>query len=526
MTPFLAPRSSAQPHPSLAPPPSSYKPQRSTTKSVHFEDEVCGGEQQKSPLGRSISAGKGKGKRFLFPRKKQSTPTDKEKKKAEKRSDSTKKSPATDGDKKRRSRSPDALRRSCSPPAGSESPMSVRSAPSTIERFQPKPHHRYFLPPSPLHHTTSSLDDSRLNNVYDLFAVCNHSGTLSRGHYTAFCKNSTDGHWYSYDDSSVQPVSEDQLVTAGAYMLFYVRQSLISSSPLSSSESSQSSGTSANHWINHMPPFKLDLNDYHEELCRLQQQQQQQFSQQFSQQGYDTHTDLPPPMTAGGSEGRGRARLSSSNSVFSAPANVSLRVSPPVSAHDVDSFVSPAPGSVFSGHFSGPDPRSDALSAISLPPYRHSRGLTSSLQHTPVTTPYGHAHPGQATVSGGMVGTRHQSLRLARGSGGWSDHAHHQRGYHTQRSHEDIHSQASFEAYNGHFQSYVAPTRSIPSLPTASGVPQTPNRYSNHHPFQPALRQQSVAHSNGHIPINVGSQFKSPSLARSAPAGNQPESQV
>ena len=514
MTPFLAPRSSAQPHPSSATPLSSYKSGRSGTKSVHFEDEVCGGEQQKSPLGRSVSAGKGKGKRFLFPRKKNSTPTDKRDKK---KNDSGKRS-SSGG--RRRSRSPEAP---CSPPAGSESPMSVRSAPSTIERLQLKPHHRYFLPPSPLHHTPSRLDDSRLSNVYDLFAVCNHSGTLSRGHYTAFCKNPTDGRWYGYDDNSVQAISEEQLVSSGAYMLFYVRQSLMSSSPLSSSESSESSCNSANHWINHMPPFRLDLNDYHEELCRLQQLQLQQ-QQVSSQQGYEGQ-ELPP---SGGGDSRARSRLNSSNSVLSAPPNVGLRVSPPMSAHEVEGVASPGSGSGLNSHYSNHDARSDAFSAVSLPPYHHhSCGLTTSLNHTP-TTPYSHTHSGRA-ISGGSV--RHQSLRLReKGSGGWTTDPAPQRGYYTQRSHEDLHSQSSsFEPYNGHLHGYVAPTRSIPSLPTTSEIVQTPNRYSQEQRSFPATQgplQHKSAHSNGHIPINVGSHFKSPSLARAPPPSNQPESCV
>ena len=521
MTPFLAPRSSTQSRPSSATP--SYKTQRSTTKSVHFEDE--NGRQQKSPLGRSVSAGKGKGKRFLFPRRKQqTTPPEKKGERKTGKSDSVKKSPqhsrsASMEGERRRSRSPDAPRTSCSPPVGSESPMSVRSVPSNIERFQLKPHHRYFLPPSPLDHTPSSLDDTRLSNMYDLFAVCNHSGTLSRGHYTAFCRNPTDGRWYSYDDSTVQPIPEDHLITSGAYMLFYVRQSLLSSSPLSSSESSQSSCNSANHWINHMPPFKLDLNDYHEELCQLQRQ-----SKQFSQQGYDGHTEFQ----ARGGEGRSGARLDSSNSVLSAPPNVGLQVSPPASAQDVDTVASPGSGSVVHPHYYPQDSRSDTFSAVSLPPYRPNRGgLTTSLHHAS-NTPYNHVYPNTGrSMTDRVAGTRPQSMRLRRerGSGGWGTHTP-QTGYPTQqRSHEDLHE----ASYNSQLQGHVAPTRSIPSLPTSSELAQTPNRYSQEAPRSfnsQNLRHQHqpTARSNGHIPINIGSHFKSPSLARRA--APQPESCV
>ncbi|KAG5360374.1 Ubiquitin carboxyl-terminal hydrolase 12 [Yarrowia sp. B02] len=60
--------------------------------------------------------------------------------------------------------------------------------------------------------------------IYDLIGVDNHMGGLGGGHYTAFAKNFVDGKWYHYNDSNVSPISEDQLVTANAYLLFYKRR--------------------------------------------------------------------------------------------------------------------------------------------------------------------------------------------------------------------------------------------------------------------------------------------------------------
>ncbi|CAL8368046.1 unnamed protein product [Lota lota] len=57
--------------------------------------------------------------------------------------------------------------------------------------------------------------------LYDLYAVCNHSGTVNMGHYTACCRE--DNGWCFYNDSSVTPVSENQLQTNQAYVLFYQR---------------------------------------------------------------------------------------------------------------------------------------------------------------------------------------------------------------------------------------------------------------------------------------------------------------
>ena len=45
------------------------------------------------------------------------------------------------------------------------------------------------------------------SQVYDLYAVGNHHGGMTGGHYTAFCKNSVNRKWYLMDDDFVQEVS-------------------------------------------------------------------------------------------------------------------------------------------------------------------------------------------------------------------------------------------------------------------------------------------------------------------------------
>lgn len=81
--------------------------------------------------------------------------------------------------------------------------------------------------------------------TYDLYAVCNHHGQdLQSGHYTAFCRNPYDTKWYCFDDAKVTPVSESQLVSSAAYILFYQRRGLVSQS----SASSTSSTTGPEHW--------------------------------------------------------------------------------------------------------------------------------------------------------------------------------------------------------------------------------------------------------------------------------------
>ncbi|CEL94762.1 unnamed protein product [Vitrella brassicaformis CCMP3155] len=58
--------------------------------------------------------------------------------------------------------------------------------------------------------------------LYQLYGVVNHSGaTLNFGHYTSVCKHQFRDKWYRYDDEDVREVSESQVVTPKAYVLFY-----------------------------------------------------------------------------------------------------------------------------------------------------------------------------------------------------------------------------------------------------------------------------------------------------------------
>jgi ubiquitin carboxyl-terminal hydrolase 4/11/15 len=62
------------------------------------------------------------------------------------------------------------------------------------------------------------------NSIYELYAISQHYGSLSSGHYTALCKNK--GKWYSFDDESVSKAGDDDIVTKAAYLLFYRRKIL------------------------------------------------------------------------------------------------------------------------------------------------------------------------------------------------------------------------------------------------------------------------------------------------------------
>jgi ubiquitin carboxyl-terminal hydrolase 8 len=58
------------------------------------------------------------------------------------------------------------------------------------------------------------------NYIYDLYGICNHSGSVHGGHYTAYVKNANN-KWYSFNDTNVSEINNNMLITPKAYCLFY-----------------------------------------------------------------------------------------------------------------------------------------------------------------------------------------------------------------------------------------------------------------------------------------------------------------
>ncbi|XP_067859144.1 ubiquitin carboxyl-terminal hydrolase 31 [Heptranchias perlo] len=92
--------------------------------------------------------------------------------------------------------------------------------------------------------------------LYDLYAVCNHHGTMQGGHYTAYCKNSVDGLWYCFDDSDVQQLLDEDVCKQTAYILFYQRRSTIPSWSANSSLAGSTSSSLCEHWVNRLAGSK------------------------------------------------------------------------------------------------------------------------------------------------------------------------------------------------------------------------------------------------------------------------------
>lgn len=60
---------------------------------------------------------------------------------------------------------------------------------------------------------------------YELYGVCNHSGGVMGGHYTAYIKNA-NGKWYHFNDTIVSEVGlNESIISPKAYVLFYRKKS-------------------------------------------------------------------------------------------------------------------------------------------------------------------------------------------------------------------------------------------------------------------------------------------------------------
>lgn len=58
---------------------------------------------------------------------------------------------------------------------------------------------------------------------YELYGVCNHSGSSGGGHYTASVKNA-NGKWYNFNDTHVSEIVDEQtIISDKAYCIFYRR---------------------------------------------------------------------------------------------------------------------------------------------------------------------------------------------------------------------------------------------------------------------------------------------------------------
>jgi len=83
---------------------------------------------------------------------------------------------------------------------------------------------------------TFPLDDLDLSNyvvgykkesfIYELYGICNHSGSVLGGHYTS-CVKTANGKWFHFNDTVAKEVTDiRELVSPKAYCFFYRKKTL------------------------------------------------------------------------------------------------------------------------------------------------------------------------------------------------------------------------------------------------------------------------------------------------------------
>jgi len=102
-----------------------------------------------------------------------------------------------------------------------------------IKRFNYKNQKNQILIDFPLENLNLSkyvIGYNKENYIYDLYAVCNHSGSVLGGHYTAFIKNANN-KWYHFNDSIVSEIGmKEQIITPKAYCFFYRKRQMVQDS--------------------------------------------------------------------------------------------------------------------------------------------------------------------------------------------------------------------------------------------------------------------------------------------------------
>ncbi|XP_062197041.1 ubiquitin carboxyl-terminal hydrolase 5-like isoform X2 [Phragmites australis] len=92
-----------------------------------------------------------------------------------------------------------------------------RSTKHKLETFVNFPIHNLDL----THYIANKKSSHR--QIYELYAVSNHYGSMASGHYTAFIKLLAENRWYNFDDSQVSAMNEEDVKSGAAYVLFYRR---------------------------------------------------------------------------------------------------------------------------------------------------------------------------------------------------------------------------------------------------------------------------------------------------------------
>ena len=76
--------------------------------------------------------------------------------------------------------------------------------------------------PQPAPNTNPLAAEPRPEQLYDLFGVAVHHGTMDKGHYTAYVRSGAE--WFHCDDALITLASQETVRSCNGYMLFYVQK--------------------------------------------------------------------------------------------------------------------------------------------------------------------------------------------------------------------------------------------------------------------------------------------------------------
>ncbi|KAJ2711178.1 ubiquitin-specific protease doa4 [Coemansia spiralis] len=94
---------------------------------------------------------------------------------------------------------------------------------STVGHFREKLETNVLVPTQNLHMESYTVPGPHPSTRYTLYAVANHYGSLSSGHYTASVYSKPRDQWSHFDDTRVTTIDETQVATPAAYLLFFVQ---------------------------------------------------------------------------------------------------------------------------------------------------------------------------------------------------------------------------------------------------------------------------------------------------------------
>ena len=69
--------------------------------------------------------------------------------------------------------------------------------------------------------TVPVVSENNTIKQFKLLGTINHSGSLDRGHYTAFIKKANDNSWLHCNDAAVLSAKEENLDNNSSYIYFY-----------------------------------------------------------------------------------------------------------------------------------------------------------------------------------------------------------------------------------------------------------------------------------------------------------------